>query len=80
MSDPKTLEDLDKIIENQSKNRIQEYNRRKWLSVLSPYLTWGIGAFPDLINKDKKFWVVYIIILIVAGLLLLILRLAFFKS
>lgn len=78
MPEPKTLEDLDKILENQKQNRIKEYNKRKWLFVLFPRLTWGISTFPDLINKDKKFWIVYLILITFVPLVLIILRFVIF--
>jgi hypothetical protein len=58
---PKSIEDLDKILEQQKQKRGLEYKQSKWLFALSiffggPHLSYGIGTFPDLVENDKAFW------------------------
>jgi len=74
MDSPKSLEELDKIIESQKQHREIEYERRKWLFAISGFshLSFGINTFPDLIEKDKDFWkilpVVWLIFVVLIGI------------
>lgn len=56
MNEPKNIDDLDKIIDQQKKQRELEYQTTKWLFFANPRLPWGIVTFFDLIKKDKRFW------------------------
>ena|SRR3989344_6618351 len=80
MDTPKSLEELDKIIQNQKQHREVEYERRKWLFTISGFshLSFGIFTFPDLIEKDKDFWkilpFVWLIFGVLVGIVLLLIR------
>ncbi|KKS05046.1 hypothetical protein A2W45_01630 [Candidatus Curtissbacteria bacterium RIFCSPHIGHO2_12_41_11] len=80
MDSPKSLEELDKIIESQKQHREIEYERRKWLFAISGFshLSFGINTFPDLIEKDKDFWkilpVVWLIFVVLIGSVFLLIR------
>lgn len=76
MEEPKNLEELNKIIKKQENNRKQEYGWRKWLFLFTDF-SWGIGTFPDLIKKDKIFWILAPFLLILLGIVLLIISKSF---
>ena len=73
---PKSLEELNKVLEEKEQERVKDYNKSKWSAAGSlfgnPYQvfrSYGIFAYPDLIKKDRKFWNKVGFLLLIAALL-----------